>query len=55
MEALGGPVKDLKLFVVLKTTIGGKCSFSTAAFLWHWLTVEEAEAGLVAADVLAVQ
>ena len=45
-----------KLFeaVVLKRTDGGNGSGSTCATGWRQLTVEEAEARLVAADVLAV-
>ena len=38
-----------------KGPTGGKCRGSTAAAVWCWLAVEEAEAGMVAADVLAVQ
>ena len=39
--------------VVLKRLIVGKCSGSTASAVWHQQTAEEAEAGLIAADVLA--
>ena len=41
--------------VVLKRTdvLLGRCS--TAAVVWRWLTAEEAEAGPVDADVLAVR
>ena len=41
--------------VVLKRLFRGKCIGSTAAVVWHLLTVEEAETKLVAAEVLAVQ
>ena len=41
--------------VILKRLIVGKCSGSTAASVWCRLTVEEAEAGQVAAAVLVVQ
>ena len=37
--------------VVLKRTDCRLGSGSTATAVWHWLTVEEVEAGLVAADV----
>ena len=47
--------RTFKLFtaVILKRPIEGKCTGSTAAAVWRLLIVEEAEAGLVAADVLA--
>ena len=35
-----------------KGPIVGRCIGSTAAAVWHQLTVKEAEAGLAAADVL---
>ena len=57
LEDLGGSEKDLEWFttVVLRRTDSrlGRCS--TAAAVWHRLTAEEAEAGLVAADVLDVR
>ena len=44
--------KCLTAVVLKKTDFGGKCNGSTAAAVWHRLTAEEA--GLVAADVLAI-
>ena len=41
--------------MVLKRPIVGKCTCCIAAAVWWRLTVEEIEAGLVAAEVLAVQ
>ena len=35
--------------------IGGLKDDSTVAAVWRWLTAEETESGLVAADVLAVR
>ena len=52
------PKRTFKCFtaVVLKRTDQRLDRCSTAAAVWHWLTAEEAEAdaGLVAADVLVV-
>ena len=49
--------RTFKLFtaVVLKRNGWRLGSGSTVAAVWHWLTGEEAEAGLVAADVLTVR
>ena len=46
-----GPLNALQQWS-LKGPIGGKCSGSTAAAVWRHVTAEEA--GLMAADVLAV-
>ena len=48
MEDSGGFEKDLN------DGFGGKCSGSTVAVVWHQLSAEEAEAGMMVADVLAV-
>ena len=59
LEDSGGPKRAFKCFtaMVLKSTDWRQvhCFFgSTAAAVWCRLTAEEAEAGLVDADVLAV-
>ena len=41
--------------VGLKRPITGKCSGSTASAAWGWLTTGEAEARLVAVDVLVLR
>ena len=49
--------RTFKLFtvLVLKRTNWRLDRFSTAAAVWRWLSAEETEAELVAADVLAVR